>query len=64
MAQAPLVRQLGTASAHSARHAPSTLVLPTRVGHFPFPREKGSEKGSYQTLAGVGRKPDFLQKSG
>ena len=33
-------------------------------GHFPFPREKGSEKGSAQSVAGVGMKPDFLQKSG
>jgi hypothetical protein len=33
-------------------------------GRFPFPREKGSEKGSYQTPAGVARKPDFFQKSG
>ena len=40
------------------------LLFGSRRGHFPFPREKGSEKGSYQTLAGVGRKPDFLQKSG
>ncbi len=37
---------------------------PVPGGRFPFPREKGSEKGSYQTLAGVARKPDFLQKSG
>ena len=49
------------------RAAASAFVcgpVPTHRGHFPFPREKGSEKGSYQTLAGVGRKPDFLQKSG
>ena len=39
------------------------LLFGSRRGHFPFPREKGSEKGSYETLAGVGRKPDFLQKS-
>ena len=29
-------------------------------GRFPFPRKKGSEKGSWQTLAGVARKPDFF----
>ena len=42
--------------------APPSLRRPR--GHFPFPREKGSEKRSYQTLAGVGSKPDFCQKSG
>ena len=39
-------------------------VLAAGGGHFPFPREKGSEKGSGQSVAGVARKPDFLQKSG
>ena len=39
-------------------------ALPLPRGHFPFPREKGSEKGSYQSVAGVARKPDFLQMSG
>ncbi len=34
------------------------------VGQFPFPREKGTEKGTGQSVAGVDRKPDFLQKSG
>ena len=39
--------------------------LPHPVGgHFPFPREKGSEKGSAQSVAGVAKKPDFLQMSG
>ena len=33
-------------------------------GHFPFPCEKGSEKGSGQSVAGVARKPDLLQMSG
>ncbi len=37
---------------------------PAMGGHFPFPREKGSEKGSGQSVAGVARKPDFLQMSG
>ena len=32
--------------------------------HFPFPREKGSEKGSWQSVPGVAREPDFLRKSG
>ena len=36
----------------------------THGGHFPFPREKGSEKGSGQSVAGVARKPDFSQMSG
>ena len=40
------------------------LAAPPPRGHFPFPREKGSEKGSYQSVAGVARKPDFLQMSG
>ena len=33
-------------------------------GRFPFPREKGSEKGSGKICAGMGEKPDFLKKSG
>ena len=37
---------------------------PTQGGHFPFPREKGSENGSGQSVAGVAKKPDFLQMSG
>ena len=40
------------------------LAAPPPRGHFPFPREKGSEKGSYQSVAGVARKPDFLEMSG
>ena len=36
------------------------LAAPPPRGHFPFPREKGS----YQSVAGVARKPDFLQMSG
>ena len=39
-------------------------LTPTRGGHFPFPREKGSEKGSGQSVAGVARKPDFSERSG
>ena len=39
-------------------------ALGAHWGHFPFPREKGSEKGSGQSVAGVARKPDFLQMSG
>ncbi len=35
-------------------------ALGAHWGHFPFPREKGSEKGSEQSVAGVARKPDFL----
>ena len=35
-------------------------VLAAGGGHFPFPREKGSEKGSWQSVAGVARKPDFF----
>ena len=38
--------------------------LPHFWGHFPFPREKGSEKGSCQSVAGMDRKPDLLQMSG
>ena len=37
---------------------------PTQGGHFPFPREKGSEKGSGQSVAGVAKKPDLLKMSG
>ena len=40
------------------------LAAPPPRGHFPCSREKGSEKGSYQSVAGVARKPDFLQMSG
>ena len=39
-------------------------ALPHPRGHFPFPREKGSEKGSGQSVAGVARKPDLCQMSG
>ena len=39
-------------------------ALPHPRGHFPFPREKGSEKGSWQSVAGVARKPDFFLMSG
>ena len=39
-------------------------AAPPPRGHFPFPREQGSEKGSYQSVAGVARKPDLLQMSG
>jgi len=35
-----------------------------QTGHFPFPREKGSEKGSEKSVAGVCRKPDLTQRSG
>ena len=35
-----------------------------RAGSFPFPREKGSEKGSQETWEGCAGKPDFSQKSG
>ena len=34
------------------------------MGHFPFPREKGSEKGSQKVWEGCAEKPDFLRKSG
>ncbi len=34
------------------------------AGSFPFPREKGSEKGSQKTCEGCASKPDFSQKSG
>ena len=37
---------------------------PNRGGRFPFPREKGSEKGSQETWEGCTGKPDFSQKSG
>ena len=40
------------------------FAAPPPRGHFPFPREKGSEKGTKQSVAGVARKPDFLQMSG
>ncbi len=35
-----------------------------RAGSFPFPREKGSGKGSQETWEGCTGKPDFSQKSG
>jgi len=34
------------------------------AGSFPFPREKGSEKGSQKVWEGCAEKPDFLRKSG
>ena len=37
---------------------------PSGGGRFPFPREKGSEKGSQKTCEGCAGKPDFSQKSG
>ena len=38
--------------------------IPTRLGRFPFPREKGSEKGSQKMWEGRAEKTDFLRKSG
>ncbi len=44
------------------------LMLPPMfigtAGSFPFPREKGSEKGSQKVWEGRAEKPDFLRKSG
>ena len=42
----------------------AVATSPAHGGHFPFPREKGSEKGSGQSVAGVAKKPDLLQMSG
>ena len=47
----------------AASAPPWTLTFIRGGGQFPFPREKGTEKGTGQSVAGVDRKPDFLEKS-
>ena len=52
----------GRTCEHFMLVAPTLAMLwPPAGGHFPFPREKGSEKGSWQSVAGVAREPDFLK---
>ncbi len=57
------------AATHFHRCRRVLLLMPPPMfigaaGSFPFPREKGSEKGSQTTCEGCAGKPDFSQKSG
>ncbi len=57
------------AATHFYRCRRVLLLMPPPMfigaaGSFPFPREKGSEKGSQETWEGCTGKPDFSQKSG
>ena len=52
--------------AHPGQHSNVRCASPPppEGGTSLFPAKKGSEKGSAESVAGVARKPDFLQKSG